>query len=179
MGEKEKCVNFMTHHLYELLLMQITGEVDAVRKAVQSVSQQLIENATRDKEMFLGNPSNSHSPGNSFSRQESRHVSKCFAAQRGAPFDSRLRGIGDLHPHISPPMPRFHESNLRNRMKPSLETLSFHLLCNSDRVGGIIGKGGTVVNIIQQETGCEIQVLETTPESDDRIIVVSGPAVLF
>ncbi|KAK4742629.1 hypothetical protein SAY87_000630 [Trapa incisa] len=158
-------------------LIQITGEVDAVRKALQSISQQLIEKAIRYKETSPSypNPSNFHSPDNSFSKQESHHVSRHFAAQLEAPFDSRPLGIGNFNVHISPTIPRFRESDLHNQMKPSLETLSFRLLCNSDRVGGIIGKGGTGVNFIQQETGCEIQILETTPETEDRIIVISGP----
>lgn len=177
---KKEHLNFIMHYSYDLLLLQIAGEVDAVRKALQSVSQQLIENANRGKEASLAKPSvlSSHSSGNSNSRQEAHHASKHFAAQKAAPFAARPRGTGDFHPHIPPIISRFHESDLHARMKPSLEMLSFRLLCNSDRVGGIIGKGGNVVNIIQQETGCEIQVVEGAPESEGRIVVISGPAVI-
>ncbi|PKI46961.1 hypothetical protein CRG98_032660 [Punica granatum] len=160
-------------------LVQIAGEVDAVRIALRSVSQQLIENATRDRETFLANPSSSssHSSGNSLPKQESHHISKHYAAQRAASFGSRPRGIGDFHPHVPPLISRFHENGHQIRMKPSLDMLSFRLLCTSDRVGGIIGKGGAVVNAIQQETGCEIHAVEGPPDSGDRIIVISGPAV--
>ncbi|KAF9621794.1 hypothetical protein IFM89_028232 [Coptis chinensis] len=44
------------------------------------------------------------------------------------------------------------------------------------RVGGVIGKGGTIVKILQHETGCDIKILEGSPDSEDRLIIISGPA---
>ncbi|XVF64265.1 hypothetical protein PTKIN_Ptkin09bG0154600 [Pterospermum kingtungense] len=147
-------------------LVQITGEVDAVRKALQLVSQQLIENPPRDLDSFPLNTTglSSHSfgprpevhppPNNSFSSQ-------------GAPFAAGPRDA-EIHSPLPPHIP--------GRMIPSMEMLTFRLLCHDEKVGGVIGKGGTIIKTLQQETGCEIKVLEAIPDSEDRIIVVSGPA---
>lgn len=66
-----------------------------------------------------------------------------------------------------------------SRLKPLQELLTFRILCHDERVGGVIGKGGSIIKSLQQETGCEIKVLEAVSNTDDRIIVVAGPAVCF
>lgn len=71
-------------------------------------------------------------------------------------------------------VPKFQEGGRMNHMP---EVLNFHLLCPAEKVGGIIGKGGSIVKTIQQETGCEIKILDGLPDSEDRVILISGPAV--
>ncbi|KAL5847136.1 hypothetical protein ACOSQ3_010660 [Xanthoceras sorbifolium] len=142
-------------------VVQITGEVDAVRKALQSVSQQLLENPPRDHESFPANASGpSHPPSNhSFSSQ-------------GGPYAAARRDLADFHPAH----PKFHDGGIAGRLQPSQDFLTFRLLCHDERVGGVIGKGGAIIKTLQQETGCEIKVLEAISDSEDRIVVVSGPA---
>ncbi|XVE70271.1 hypothetical protein DITRI_Ditri10aG0059100 [Diplodiscus trichospermus] len=144
-------------------LVQITGEVDAVRKALQSVSQQLIENPPRDHDSFPLNTTGQSS--HSFGPRPDVHLpsNQSFSSQ-GAPFASGPRDA-EIHSPLPP-----------GRMMPSLEMLTFRLLCHDDKVGGVIGKGGSIIKALQQETGCEIKVLEAIPDSEDRIIVISGPA---
>ena len=55
--------------------------------------------------------------------------------------------------------------------------LTFRLLCHAERVGSIIGKGGVIIKSVKQETASEIKIIEGEPDSEDRIIVISGPAV--
>ena len=64
-------------------------------------------------------------------------------------------------------------------MNPPQDIITFRLLCHEEKVGGVIGKGGTIVKALQHETGCEIKILERVPDSEDRVIVISGPAVWF
>ncbi|KAI4366510.1 hypothetical protein MLD38_022381 [Melastoma candidum] len=49
----------------------------------------------------------------------------------------------------------------------------------SSQVGSVIGKGGTGIISIKQETGSEITIMDGVPDSEERAIVVSGPAVLY
>lgn len=72
---------------------------------------------------------------------------------------------------------KYHESGFPGRMKHSQEMLTFRLLCHDERVGGVIGKGGSIIKTLKQETGCEIKVMEAVSDSEDRIIIISGPAV--
>ncbi|XP_071931077.1 KH domain-containing protein HEN4-like isoform X1 [Coffea arabica] len=66
--------------------------------------------------------------------------------------------------------------------KPQLPPLTvppghvcFRLLCHASRVGGIIGKAGSIIRQLQQETSAKIRVEDSLPNSDDhRVIVIIG-----
>lgn len=147
-------------------LVQITGEVDAVRKALQSVSQQLIENPPWDHDSFPLNTTGQSS--HSFGPRPEVHPPPNFSfSSQGAPIAAGPQDV-DIHSPVPPRIP--------GRMMPSLEMLTFRLLCPDEKVGGVIGKGGAIIKTLQQETGCEIKVLEAIPDSEDRIIVISSPA---
>lgn len=45
------------------------------------------------------------------------------------------------------------------------------------QVGGVIGKAGTIVKQVREETGARIRVVEGIPNSDERVIVISAPNV--
>lgn len=139
-----------------MILLQITGEVHAVRKALQAISLQLL--GIRGRESF---PANRTGPS---------------SQSQGQPHPRP-----EAFPSVTAPplIPKFHEGGIHGRMRPSQEILTFRLLCHADRVGGIIGKGGTIIKTVQQDTGCEIKVMEGTSDSEDRVIVVSGPVVCF
>lgn len=138
-------------------LVQISGEVNAVRKALQSVSQQLLDNPPHES-FFANNSGSSHSFGGSISRPDP-HPS--FPPHGGPiPAGSRDGGSGSFG----------------GRFGPFTDMLTYRLICPDEKVGGVIGKGGTIVKALKHETGCDIRVLEKMPESDDRIIIISGPA---
>lgn len=139
-------------------LLQISGSLDTIRKALLSVSQQLLENPPRDDELLSLNASglSSHSSGHQFPRQEPNYP---FTSQ-GPPY------VGT----------RDSDSGILSRMNPSQDILTFRLLCPDEKAGGVIGKGGSIVKALQHESGCEIKVLEGLPGSEDRVIIISGPA---
>ena len=157
------------------MLLQITGEADAVRKALQSIYYQLLANPSRGSDSF---PANHSGPSSNLHGQPHPRLegfpqpNRSFGAQRViGPHD------GDYHSVSTPLISRFHEGGLHGRMKPSQEILSFRLLCHAERLGGVIGKGGQVIRAIQQDTGCDVKILEGVSDSEDRIIVVSGQVV--
>lgn len=145
--------------------MQISGGFDAIRKALQSVSQQLLENYPRNQDSFSANivgPS-----------------SYSFAPPpRQDRFPPPNRSF---HGHGAPYSSGFHdgEASIPGRVNFPPEILTFRLLCNEEKVGGVIGKGGSIVKALQHESGCEIKVLEGAGDAEDRIIIISGPAVWF
>nr|KYP70132.1 KH domain-containing protein At4g18375 family [Cajanus cajan] len=143
--------------------VQITGGVEVVRKALQSVSQQLLENPPRDHESMSANftgPS-THSFGQFPSHNRS--------------FPAGPHDISSFH--SAPPLiTKFHEAAIHGRTRPVQEMLTFRLLCPADRVGNIIGKGGAIIRSVQQETASEIKVVEGPPDSEDCVVVISGPA---
>ncbi|XP_034677188.1 RNA-binding KH domain-containing protein RCF3-like [Vitis riparia] len=156
-------------------LVQITGELDACKQALQSISQQLLENPPRDYDIVSTNPtgSSSHLFGPPLPRSEAQPPPNYSFPAQGAPYAAGVRDT-DYHSN-TPQLHKFHESGMPGRMKPQ-DILTFRLLCHDERVGGIIGKGGTIIKNLQNETGCEIKVLDGVPDSEDRVIFISGSA---
>ncbi|CAJ1961354.1 unnamed protein product [Sphenostylis stenocarpa] len=55
---------------------------------------------------------------------------------------------------------------------------AFRLLCNASRIGGVIGKSGSVIKQLQQSTGAKIRIEDALPESPDRVILIIADAAL-
>lgn len=140
-------------------VVQITGVADNVKKAIKSISDQIIENSPHDHDLFP--PNSSGPPSHSHSHSVSR--------------PSGFRDSGDFHSSGPPFYPRFHDNFVPARMDGS-DIVTFRLLCADERVGGVIGKGGSIIKTLMRETGCEIKVIEGSSDGGERMIVVSGPA---
>ncbi|KDO53983.1 hypothetical protein CISIN_1g009173mg [Citrus sinensis] len=54
------------------------------------------------------------------------------------------------------------------------QEVSFRILCSNDKVGAVIGKGGTIIRALQSEAGAFISVGATMPECDERLITVTA-----
>ncbi|KAL6012805.1 hypothetical protein ACLOJK_003294 [Asimina triloba] len=159
--------------------LEMTGGLDAVKKALQMVSQQILENPPRDRDSFpsgraAGPPSHMFGPP---SQQEMYPPANYHIPGQGAPFAARPHSVADFHPSS---IPRFHENDsfVLGRMRASQEVITFRLLCTDDKIGGVIGKGGSIIKALQHETGCDIKIPDAVPDSDDRVIIVTGPVHL-
>lgn len=64
-------------------------------------------------------------------------------------------------------VPRFPPGN-------ATAEFSMKILCPAERIGGVIGKGGSIVKQIQHETGTRIQVEDTNQDAEERAIFVSS-----
>ncbi|KAL8490304.1 hypothetical protein ACS0TY_025513 [Phlomoides rotata] len=143
-------------------LVQISGGLDAIRKALLSVSQQLLDHNLRNQDFVSANvvgPS-SFSLGPPPKQDKFPPQNRPFHG-RGAPYPSAFHDA---------------EAGIPGRMNFRPEILTFRLLCNEEKVGGVIGKGGSIVKALQHESACDIKVLEGTGNPEDRIIIISGPA---
>lgn len=66
---------------------------------------------------------------------------------------------------------------------PTLQTriqqqdVVFKILCENDRVGGIIGKGGSIIKALQTETGATVSVGASVAEHDERLITITASEV--
>ncbi|XP_030472708.2 KH domain-containing protein HEN4-like [Syzygium oleosum] len=151
-------------------IVQITGEIEAVRKALLLVSQQLSDYVPRDHETSPANTTgqSSNSSGHALHRSD--------AVQGAAKFSSSTRDGRGYRSTARHMMPKLNEGGLAGQMRPPQEVLCFRLLCSSERVGGIIGKGGNVVRTLEQDTRCEIKVVEGLSDAEDRIVAISGAA---
>ncbi|OAY84246.1 RNA-binding KH domain-containing protein RCF3-like [Ananas comosus] len=154
-------------------IVQITGGMDSVRKALHLVGQQLLDNPPRERDSFILNQPGSFS--HPLGQRPEGPPANYHLPFQGPPFPNRSFDAVDYRSNVAPPFPKFHESVVSGPHEVPPEIIVYRLLCSNVKVGGVIGKGGSVIKNLQHETGCEIKVLETTPESEDRIIVISGP----
>lgn len=68
-----------------------------------------------------------------------------------------------------------------HRLRPPLVVpsghVTFRLLCHASRIGGIIGKSGSIIKQLQQETCAKIRIEDSFPNSDDhRVILILASA---
>ncbi|EOA12891.1 hypothetical protein CARUB_v10025865mg [Capsella rubella] len=85
----------------------------------------------------------------------------------------------DTHPHsiiTSAPMTNTATS------KPPLSEIDvvnqdvvFKILCSTENAGGVIGTGGKVIRMLHSETGAFINVGNTLPDCEERLIAVTAP----
>lgn len=59
----------------------------------------------------------------------------------------------------------------------SSKEFSLRLVCPTGNIGGVIGKGGAIINQIRQESGALIKVDSSTAEGDDCLITISAKEV--
>lgn len=65
------------------------------------------------------------------------------------------------------------EETQANKKTGQSETV-FRLLVASRKVGAVLGKAGSIVKQIRDDTGARIRVVEPVPGCDERVIVISS-----
>lgn len=63
--------------------------------------------------------------------------------------------------------------------KPANLEVVFRILCLNDRVGGVIGKGGSIIRTLQAETGSSISVGPTIAGCEERLITITAMEVFL
>ncbi|XP_022774509.1 KH domain-containing protein HEN4-like isoform X2 [Durio zibethinus] len=144
-------------------LVQISGEAAVVKKALQQISYRLHENPSRSQHLLASAMSN---------------VYPASAAVLGPAAGTQLVGITSLvgpyggYKGDTGQWPRSLYSAPRDEM--SSKEFSLRLVCPTANIGGVIGKGGAIINQIRQESGAVIKVDSSTTEGDDCLITISA-----
>lgn len=157
-------------HLHQLLSLmdwvfvlasdlQITGSFTAVKKALLFVSS-FVQDGRR------GDAANTNVTKSSGMAVHGNHIPAVESFhQRGYAPGYHSRGYS--------PGPGYENVGGRSRMYYE-EDVVFKLLCHLDKVGSLIGKGGSIVRTMQNETGASIKIADIVPDSDERIVVISA-----
>lgn len=64
-----------------------------------------------------------------------------------------------------------------SREDSSMKDFSIRFVCPTGNIGGVIGKGGAIINQIRQETRAGIKVDSSSAEGDDCLITISSKEV--
>ncbi|KAK7363066.1 hypothetical protein VNO77_05195 [Canavalia gladiata] len=156
-------------------IIEIEGRVTSVKKALVAVSRRLQDCPPADRTKMMG----------------SRH----YAVVQHEAFAVPLEPLTNLH--IDHRLQRSSAlsslSSRPNGNASGMHTLStevhkvlaqdpkvlqqevtFRILCSNDRVGGVIGKGGSIVRTLQNETGATISVGPSVVECEDRLVSITA-----
>lgn len=80
---------------------------------------------------------------------------------------------------LSTPLMGSYGNYTGRRDEASAREFSLRLVCPTGNIGGVIGKGGSIIKQIRQETGASIKVDSSGAEGDDCIIFVSAKEVII
>lgn len=165
-------------------LVQISGKPAVAKRALYEVSTLLHQNPRKDKPPS-GFPMPPHGgqgfhppgpptanmppPGNPLRSERTSNA-------RGMPPMPWMGGYGSEPSRFGPggfdDFPPAHGGEAPSEF-------SMKILCSAAKIGGVIGKGGSNVKQLQQETGASIHVDDISAESDERVIRVSSIEALW
>ncbi|KAK4426659.1 KH domain-containing protein HEN4 [Sesamum alatum] len=164
-------------------LVQISGKPAIARKALHEVSTLLHQNPRKDKppSSFPTPYANQgfRAPGppikNMIPPGNSTWLERTSDAHRMEPMP--FRGGYGVQPSAFGPEDYDGVTPPHDREAPTEFTVK--ILCSAERIGGVIGKGGSNVRQLEQETGASIHVENVSKESDERVIRVSSFEALW
>lgn len=139
-----------------------------MKKALHQIASRLHENPSRSQHLLASAMSNAYPAG---------------GALLGPAAGAQIVGIAPLvgpyggYKGDTGEWPRSLYSAPRDEM--SSKEFSLRLVCPTANIGGVIGKGGAIINQIRQESGAVIKVDSSATEGDDCLITVSAKEVSF
>ncbi|XP_021776249.1 KH domain-containing protein HEN4-like [Chenopodium quinoa] len=142
-------------------VVEIEGDVMAVKKALVGICGQLQECSQADKlSIKEGKPleSTSHSALQDFRADHSLHQMPLSVAT--TPYNPAMRSALESA--------RFPASESKFQKKEVV----FKILCLNDRVGGVIGRGGSIIHALQEESGASIDVGLSVANCNERLVTV-------
>lgn len=165
-------------------LVQIVGAYSVVKKALYEVSARLHENPPKER-LQLNNPVTAFGQSPFFASAGPLFSSGNMLGQGTAPIVGiapHMSAVGGYRSDAGAAWPLSSSAypvlsglgGSHRRDDGSAEEFVFQLLCRNERIGGVIGKGGSVINQIRQETGANIKVVDQVRDCDERVIVVSS-----
>lgn len=147
--------------------LQISGDASVVHKALYQVASRLHDNPSRTQHL-LSSSASLYPSGNSV-----------LGASAGAPIMGLTQLVGPYggYKGESGDWPRSIYSAPRN--ESSSKEFSLRLVCPTANIGGVIGKGGTIINQIRQDSQASIKVDSSASEGDDCVILIIAKEVLY
>ncbi|XP_062082633.1 KH domain-containing protein HEN4 isoform X2 [Humulus lupulus] len=157
-------------------MIEIEGNVLAVKKALVAVSRRVQDCPSVDKTKAVGNRQlEAVVPQETLPDLRMEHLSHRNLMLPTYTTSSLSLPTSSIS-YVSGVRPLALESEritaLEEKMQP--QEVSFRILCENDRVGSVIGKGGSVIRALQSDTGANVSVGVSLADCDERLITVSA-----
>lgn len=147
-------------------VVQITGDLVAVRKALHAASCQLRDNPPKDQGQEFG--SGFPIVGGMLQTAEPLSQKPVFMGNMMGAHADVGRILSPQHAFGQLPGPYGPEVHF---MK---EDVTFRILCPKERIGSIIGKGGSIIQRLREETGAKIRIDVSASEGEERVVRISA-----
>ncbi|GMJ09291.1 hypothetical protein like AT5G15270 [Hibiscus trionum] len=144
-------------------LVQISGEPEVVKKALHQIASRLHENPSRSHHLFASAMSNAYPAGGALLGPASGAPIVPIPSL-AAPYGGYKGDTGEW-PRSLYSAPRDDRSS---------KEFSLRIVCPTANIGGVIGKGGAIINQIRQESGAVINVDSSSSDGDDCLITISA-----
>ncbi|XP_061978844.1 KH domain-containing protein At4g18375-like [Populus nigra] len=160
----------------------ITGESEAVKKALFAVSAIMYKFSPKEEiplettvpeappSIIISSDVPIYQPGGFYPNADPSVSSRSVPQILGATHIPEFQGYGDMrsswpiYSSTVPVVPSFGNT--------SRSELIIRLLCPFDKIGRVIGKGGSTIKSIRQVSGARIEVDDTKADRDECIITV-------
>ncbi|KAA8540061.1 hypothetical protein F0562_026753 [Nyssa sinensis] len=163
-------------------IVQVVGDMNAVKNAIAIISSRLRESQHRDRSHFHGRL---HSPERFFPPDDDfiPHMNNTPRRMSvdGATFGSRLSaGLTSIRNNNYSSRPSGYpvESGAApvadNAQLFPGEDLVFRILCPIDKVDCVVGESDGIIELLQNEIGVDVKVADPVAGSDEQIIIISS-----
>ncbi|KAF8413364.1 hypothetical protein HHK36_001345 [Tetracentron sinense] len=162
--------------------LQVVGDVNALRKAIEIISERLKESQLRDRSHFRGRL---HSPDRFFSPDDD-----FTPYMNNMPRRSSMDGT-TLGPRSSAGLTSARSNTYASRSSGYTfesgaalmadhaqpfpgEDLVFQILCPNEKVDSVMGESDGIIELLRNDIGVDVRVTDPMPGSDERIIIISS-----
>ncbi|XWS50333.1 hypothetical protein CRYUN_Cryun12cG0079100 [Craigia yunnanensis] len=159
-------------------IVQVVGDVNAVKNAIAIISSRLRESQHRDRSNFHGRM---HSPEQFFPDDDYiPHVNNASrrSSMDGSTFGSQMSTTNYRGNNYSSRPSGFVEAGtapMADSAQPLYgEDLVFRILCPIDKVDSVFGESDGIVDLLQNEIGVDVKVADSVAGSDEQIITISS-----
>ncbi|XP_061957133.1 RNA-binding KH domain-containing protein RCF3-like isoform X2 [Populus nigra] len=156
-------------------IVQVVGDVSAVKNAIAIISSRLRESQHRDRSHFHGRV---HSPERPFDDDYIPHINTRRSSMDGPPsLGSRVPGSNYRNNNYSSRASGFAVDAGADPIADSaqpfyVEDLVFRILCPIDKLNRVVGESDGIVDLLQNEIGVDVKVADPVSGSDEQIITI-------
>ncbi|XP_009802956.1 RNA-binding KH domain-containing protein RCF3 [Nicotiana sylvestris] len=161
-------------------IVQVVGEMNAVKKAIEIISSRLRESQHRDRSHFPGrlhSPERFIPPDDEFIPHMNNTTRR--ASENGSSFGSRLpagmsSGRSNNYPSSSSgyAIESGNAPGNENGQVMYVEDLVFRILCPVDKVDTVAGESDGIIELLQNEIGVDVKILNPVASSNEQVIII-------
>nr|XP_011470209.1 PREDICTED: KH domain-containing protein At4g18375 isoform X2 [Fragaria vesca subsp. vesca] len=161
-------------------IVQVVGDPNNVKSAVEIISSRLRESQHRDRNNFHGR---AHSPERFFPPEDDYipHMNNAGrkSSMDGSGYGSRLSGHNTRNNNYGSRSSGYMIEPGSVPMDDSVqpfygEDLVFRMLCPVDKVDLVLGESDGIIELLQNEIGVDVRATDPVAGADEQIIIISS-----